>query len=1101
MMWRREHEENPRAEDTTGHHKTGFSRCTAILVCSFLLASQLPYASALTSTEGSSNTQTVGGANSSNGTPSSEVEPNADTGADSGDESEFTIRRLDPRVRPLLYRLTVRPFLGEGTNFTFHGHVAITLTILPGTEVDSIVFHVKQLNISADQVTVTVDPDRQTTEAGNSGRSEALAVVDQWADPVQETHTVRVSPALQPGARYVLSVPFRGQLQEATLTGFYRTSYMEDGRSKWIALTHFEATEARSAFPCFDEPVMKAMFQINIIHSSNYTAISNMPIVHTEQLENEAGWIVDHFDTSLPMSTYLVAFTLSEMVFEMAKPPPVPETNNEKTPLGVSRQSVQSSSCNDTVVPKGRSRVSALGHEPHKPGIRGQERHLRTVQQSRETRLNASFATPQQQKWRPGTSTSTNVTGSADPVKIRILVQPGFRDRAKYVLTIAPVVLKFYEDYFQTPYPLPKLDFTAVPDFSYGGMENWGAVNYWDDRILVGPETTSDNLQRAAIHIVHEFSHQWFGNLVTPIWFSETWLKEGLATFLEYRATNFVEPTWEMPDKFLNEMHRVMLQDSTRFTRPPFTAVETVTQLIQTFDSISYSKGACLYRMLNLSLTEAVFRNGLSIFINRWKYSNAQHDDLWWSLEEAIKQRPVHQRIIPANTSLKEVMNSWILQPGFPVVTVTRNYVTGSVAFKQARFTIDGRPLANSSSQAWFVPVSYLTQEEATTGAASTLPRVWLVMSEGQRSVTVERILPSGSVGASQWLLVNFQQAGYYKVNYDVDNWKLLVQQLATNPLMLPAATRAQLISDAFSLARAGTLPYGITLNLTRYLRDSRVELNPVPWQAFLEDTQFLEDGLYVTRTYSSLKRYVQSVLEPLVQQLNTRPRPGDSLPTKQLRALALSRLVQLQTHSDWAQEYFAQWMAAPNNYLIPPDLRSAVFCAAAMKGSETEFSFLMEQLNNTATPSLRNELLSGVMCSQEPARILMLLTAPLEGKILDIQDTPTVWQAVPRNPAARTVAFEYIREQWTNLTSRFPDTDYPLNDMLDGATAGLSTAEQLDQLKAFIDSHQGQFNFTITTIERAVESLQEKVTWRQRFQADIAEWLNSPASGLSREL
>ncbi|XP_049945939.1 aminopeptidase N-like isoform X1 [Schistocerca serialis cubense] len=1357
--------------------------------------------------------------------------------------------RLSPRVRPHLYELHLKPYLGEGTNFTFIGHVAITISVDEGTSADTVVFHSKQLNISAEEVAITVDNTNTTASpaagGGNSTTTTTSSsggrptVVSQRADPAQETYSLSVSPPLQPGARYVLEIPFRGVLRDS-LTGFYRTSYREDGRTKWMALTQFEATDARAAFPCFDEPGMKARFQISIAHSTNYTAVSNMPIVRSEQLHGEPGWVVDHFGITPPMSTYLVAFIVSEMVFEtvndsvpvMTTPkrgpaptvtntaaptiPPAVTSSSSATPRGKSLSTgfstdtgvVDTRGTNETSVttiesspadtgPSSRYTTvgNATSHElsdatsgthssevtssasaehssntaessplfnashtastrtgtsgttigtpaqssgsgntstvemaptssstilgtrtlngstatpvgtptsigstsaptrissanvstsastgipsligstsvptaipslnrstgaptgspvsngntgtlasytssgtvshsgsahtvpvdvdtslasrtesmatsssipvissssapgnsaettfevtdseaggssvsvvnvtagAHGPAVttapsRGASHAMTTtvetvvptgaitalpltggsVSASHSSRgnryatavfipstsqvangrsgssfpgnagtsagfavaqANALFPTPGRRKKREAPSTNASANSTAVPLQIRMIVRPHLRKQAHYALSVTRKILNFYADYFGIAYPLPKMDFAAIPDFQYGGMENWGLVTYWETQVLIGPETTTDSLEKAATTVVHELGHQWFGNLVTPTWWTDIWLNEGFATYLEYLGTDFIEPTWEMIDKFVNDMHDVMSVDSMQSTHPVSNAVGSAAQILQAFDEISYTKGACLIRMLNHSLTEPMFRKGMVIYIDKWKYSNAKQDDLWWSMEEAVRNSSLHEHALPQNATVKQVMDSWTLQPGFPVVTAIRNYVNGSVTINQTRFTTDGRPVTNSSLQAWYIPVSFATQDDVRSGNVSTKPRIWLGVEEGKRSTNILGVLPPGAPGTAKWLLLNLQQTGYYRVNYDTTNWELLVRQLATAPLQLPASTRAQLISDSLSLARAGALPYGIALNLTRYLRDSRAEVSLVPWQAFLDGTLHLEAGLSLTPTYVPLKRYMLSVLMPLLERLKLDPQPTDSLPTKQLRARVLSRALRLEARNvtDWAERLFTRWMAAPTNYTIPVDLRPTVYCAAVMEGGDAEFNFAMAQFRKTTDPAQQRVLLSGLMCSRQPSLIAMLLNAPLEGKIMRVQDALTIWRAVPRNPVARAIAFDYVREHWTNLTKRFSDTDFPIKDMLEGATAGLSTQVQLDDLKAFRESHRGQFAYTSAAIERAIESLQEVVSWTQRFHKDIANWLDSPAAAVPHHM
>ena len=115
----------------------------------------------------------------------------------------------------------------------------------------------------------------------------------------------------------------------------------------------------------------------------------------------------------------------------------------------------------------------------------------------------------------------------------------------------------------------------------------------------------------------------------------------------------------------------------------------------------------------------------------------------------------------------------------------------------------------------------------------TTRPRFW----SGVRGGNIQL-----DVAASDWLILNNQQSGYYRVNYDAQNWRLITQQLmSTNFNIIHRTNRAQLIDDAFTLARSGVIDYGIALNLSEYLG---AETDFIPLYSFYQALEFLEPHL-----------------------------------------------------------------------------------------------------------------------------------------------------------------------------------------------------------------------------------------------------------------
>lgn len=178
------------------------------------------------------------------------------------------------------------------------------------------------------------------------------------------------------------------------------------------------------------------------------------------------------------------------------------------------------------------------------------------------------------------------------------------------------------------------------------------------------------NKQRVSSIIAHEIVHQWFGNLVTPSWWSDLWLNEGFASYMEYVGANMINPGWKVMDQFLcNEVQPVLILDSLASSHEISVHVQDPDSINEIFDRISYGKGAAIIRMMEHFLTTKVFRDGLHSYLTERAYQVAAQDDLWSHLTESAQESNTFDNL----TNVKDIMDGWTTKMGFPVVNVTRN--------------------------------------------------------------------------------------------------------------------------------------------------------------------------------------------------------------------------------------------------------------------------------------------------------------------------------------------------------------------------------------------------------------------------------------------
>ncbi|KAL5283636.1 hypothetical protein ACFFRR_006103 [Megaselia abdita] len=880
--------------------------------------------------------------------------------------------RLPRSIVPVTYNVSIIPFLVEG-NFTFHGFVRILVNITE--DCNNITLHATDLDIMSDKTTVK-DLEGNVFPINNTRTVED-----------KQFFIIMTKNLLKKDMQLEIEMKFIGQISD-NLQGFYRSSYENgSGEKRWIASTQFQPTDARRAFPCFDEPSLKARFTMNIAVPDGMIAISNMPRDikgMNGAVENFPSYTWNSFEQSVPMSTYLVAFAVTDF------------------------------------------------------------RYLST----------GNFS---------------------------VFARPDAIGSASYALSIGPKILRFLEDFFQIPYPLPKMDMIALPDFNAGAMENWGLITYREATMLFEEGVSaSPTKQKVASVVAHELVHQWFGNLVTPSWWSDIWLNEGFASYMEYLVVDEIARNWRTMDQFVvNELHGVLVFDALSSSHKISVQVGNPDEINEIFDRISYGKGATIIRMMDHFLTSKIFRLGLKNYLNEMKYKSAEQDDLWKYLTEVA----VANNVLDKKNSVKEIMDTWTLQTGFPVVKVSieQNLVT----LEQERFVYSNTSKAildlEDSNPLWWIPISFTTSEELNFN--HTQPSQWVPR-------TSKHEFEDAKLGHSSWHIFNIQQTGYYRVNYELKNWKAITAYLTNinNFKKISPTNRAQLVDDAMNLARGGYLSYEIALNLSTYLQ---LEDDYVPWKAAITTFDFI-DGMFVRQgDYHLLKNYLLRLLTYIYNSVGFKDSHYDML-TVVKREEILSMACKLG-HEDCIRQsinYFENWKAVTmpdRENPISPNLRSIVYCSSIEAGSDKEWDFAYERYKNSKVSSEKETLLTALGCSKEPWVLARYLKYAISGKYIRKQDIFRVFAAVSSNAVGQQLAFDFVRSNWDEIKAYLGSTMNNMYTILSFPTKKMNTKYQLIELEDFIKQ---KFSETPRSIQQTIEQIKVNIDWMDSNYETIVNWL-----------
>uniref|UniRef100_A0A9J7XQW4 Aminopeptidase n=1 Tax=Cyprinus carpio carpio TaxID=630221 RepID=A0A9J7XQW4_CYPCA len=592
-------------------------------------------------------------------------------------------------------------------------------------------------------------------------------------------------------------------------------------------------------------------------------------------------------------------------------------------------------------------------------------------------------------------------------------IQSGSGD---YALHITKRLLQFYQDYFKVKYSLPKLDLLAVPKHPYAAMENWGLSVFVEQKILLDPDVSSFSYQM-------ELCHQWFGDL------------EGFAHYFEYIGEK---------QRFLTDvLHEVMLLDGLASSHPISQEVFEATDIDRVFDWIAYKKGAALIRMLANVMGQPLFQRGLNDYLMTHMYGNAARDDLWNKFSEAMQREG-------KDINITQVMDRWTLQMGYPVVTISKNdSLDNSVTISQEHFIYDtdakiqNPELFNKSFQ-WQIP---LTLAVGNSSHISTETIIWV-----SNKTETHRV---GHVDGEMWLLGNINQTGYFRVNYDLHNWRLLIQQLMTNPTIISVGNRVGLIDDVFNLARAGYLPQNVPLQMISYLSQ---ETEFLPWHAASRALYQLDKLLDRTEDHSLF---------------------SVSLISDQFGVCCILTLTSAIRKTQ--------------------ELQREVMMLACSFGNKHCHRQSVSLISDwISTISEKKVLLEALTCSDNIFLLNRLLNLSLTSDLEPDQDVIDVIIHVGCNPLGRHLAWRYFHKKWDILNSRHTNflhlihqTRY--NEIVNDNINHFCFLPSFLQLKEFILTSGGE---SAPAFARAVEIVQANVKWHILFKQQFNRWLRKAPDG-----
>ena len=486
--------------------------------------------------------------------------------------------------------------------------------------------------------------------------------------------------------------------------------------------------------------------------------------------------------------------------------------------------------------------------------------------------------------------------------------------------------------------------------------------------------------------------------------------------------------------------------------------------------------------MIYTVLNETIFFRGISNYLDHFKYNNAVQDELWSFLTN----------VAPSSTlggyTIKQIMDTWTLQEGYPVLIVTRNYENHSLTLRQKRFLLD----PNGSNQSsiyfnpfkpldfqWYIPYDYLIHSHLSAFH-------WLSPNETKELTNI--------YSSNDWILFNINEFGFYRVNYDERNWNLIIDGLKRNSSQFPLVSRAQLIDDSFSLARSGDLRVQIPLDLSTYLCH---ELSYIPFSSFSTNILYAiimfgqnENSL----EYHQIQNYIRQLEEPAYQYLgwSISPTSSDYL-SRQLRSLVISDLCSngYEPCITEAIQQYRQWRSNPRIYPINPDFRTTVYCQGIKNGTVEDYLYIQHQYKQTNDQVEKNRFGFALTCTRNVTLLEELLNETLNNDYIRLQDSSTFIGRISVQPGGQRLTWRFIRQRWPELVSKLGGLSFTLSTIVESVLQYVNTQHELNLIEKFLHE-ENELSIAERVFLVSIEKIKANIRWMDTIGRGIRMWLSN---------
>ncbi|XP_011688674.1 PREDICTED: aminopeptidase N [Wasmannia auropunctata] len=639
-------------------------------------------------------------------------------------------------------------------------------------------------------------------------------------------------------------------------------------------------------------------------------------------------------------------------------------------------------------------------------------------------------------------------------------------------------IVNYFQDYFNSSLGLPKLDIMAIPVYTTSkASDNWGLMFFKESELSSSLFWTTAN----------EILYQWIGQSITPYRRNDAPVNKALNSFLASMATIDLNPN-EMEGKWPMTMLYPLYYEFAQTA--PFSRVAGIRQ------EATWTKAELVFRMLNYSLGHDLFQRSVRNFLHQQSKEDCRTffaNDIFTYLDAMANMT----NSLPPGLTINGIAASWINRDRVPLVTVIRDYETGKINLTQKVYLRDIPPESTAKvSYQWDIPIVMQAQDKLNF--SNTKPTVWLKKENVPKNFTIPDITDK-----ENFIIVNPEEIGLFPVNYDSCNWKMLSQYLqGPDREKIPPLTRAKLLHDAWNLAYAGELCFGIAMNMTLFLKE---EKSHVVWEPVFTMIHHVGRRIEGWDVYLKFEAYIQKLLKPLYLELGENSQPDEPSWKTHMRGLMQNFLCRAgyQPCIKEARDQFKKWMDDEE-----PDKGNPVanqfLCPVFKWGTDEEWEFGLQRVINFPKTSLvrkqneRTYLLKTLAgCPKDGKKIQRLLQVAVLNRNENFTDADIhlIFSMLTGSATGYETLFSFLYSHWYTVKEQFENKTFLWDGIVNFATSSFNTPDGYEMVSKLYTEHIDEFDSADAIIKKALKIINEETKWNQENVPVINDWLEKNLS------